>query len=257
VRLDLDVLSDPAKIVEILCDARPVSVPGRRITYHALTGGYVIGEVVRRVTGRDIRAFLRDEVLAPLGFDTFGYGVPEERIADVAENASTGAPSLPPYRWLIERGLGVSVREAARMSNDRRFLTAVIPSGNIIGTASEASRFFQLLLTGGEDGGVRVFGRRTVRRAVAEQSYLEIDSFLGLPVRYGMGFMLGTEAFSLYGAASPRAFGHVGFTNVIAWADPDRDLAVGLMTSGKPFVTPGQLAWLAVPRTIARVCAPR
>ncbi len=255
VRIDLDALADPRRIVEILCDARPVSVPGRRITYHALTGGYVIGEVVRRVTGRDIRAVLRDEVLAPLGFDTFGYGVPAERIGDVAENASTGAPAVPPYRWLIERGLGVSVRAAARMSNDPRFLTAIIPSGNIIGTANEASRFFQVLLAGGEDGGVRVFGRRTVRRAIAEQSYLEIDSFLGLPVRYGMGFMLGTDALSLYGASSGRAFGHVGFTNVIAWADPDRDLAVGLMTSGKPFVTPGQLAWLAIPRTLARVCA--
>ncbi|MSO58665.1 MAG: class A beta-lactamase-related serine hydrolase, partial [Thermoleophilia bacterium] len=125
-KFDLDLLADPERVVQILCDARPLSVPGRRITYHALTGGYVIGEVVRRVTGRDIRRFLREEVLDPLGFDTFGYGVPAARIPEVAENAYTGAPAVPPYRWLVERGLGVSVREAARMSNDPRFLSSII-----------------------------------------------------------------------------------------------------------------------------------
>jgi CubicO group peptidase (beta-lactamase class C family) len=253
-KIDLDLLADYPRIVQILCDAKPLSVPGRRIAYHALTGGFVLGEVVRRVTGRDIRTFLRDEVLAPLGFDAFDYGVPARRIPDVAENAYTGAPSVPPYSWFIDRILGVSARDATVMSNDPRFLTSIIPSGNIIGTANEASRFFELLLREGELDGVRVFDRRTVRRAIAEQSYLEVDSFLGMPVRYGMGFMLGGEVFSPYGPHSPRAFGHIGFTNVIAWADPDRDISVGLMTSGKPFITPGQLTWLAVARTIAREC---
>ncbi len=254
-KIDLDLLADSERIVQILCDAKPLSVPGRRIAYHALTGGFVIGEVVRRVTGRDIRRFLRDEVLAPLGFDAFDYGVPASRIPEVAENAYTGAPSVPPYKWFIERILGVSAREAAAMSNDARFLTSIIPSGNIIGTANEASRFFELLLREGELDGVRVFDRRTVRRAVAEQSYLEIDSFLGIPVRYGMGFMLGTDMLSPFGPDSRHAYGHIGFTNVIAYADPDRDISVGLMTSGKPFITPGQLTWLAVARTIARECA--
>jgi CubicO group peptidase (beta-lactamase class C family) len=146
--------------------------------------------------------------------------------------------------------------KATSMSNDPRFLTAIIPSGNIVGTAEEASRFFQLLLNGGEMDGIRIFEARTIRRAIAEQSYLEIDSFLGMPVRYGLGFMLGAYRFSPYGKGTPNAFGHIGFTNVIAWADPDRQLSVGLMTSGKPFITPGQISWLNVARTIARRCAP-
>jgi len=57
---------------------------------------------------------------------------------------------------------------------------------------------------------------------------------------------------SIYGHATPRAFGHVGFTNVVAYADPDRHISVGLMTSGKPFITPGQLYWVNVARTIAQ-----
>ena len=254
-RVDVGLLSDPERLLTILCDAKPLSVPGRRLAYHALTGGFVLGEVVRRVTGRDIRRVLREDILGPLGFATFDYGVPAGRVTEVAVNAFTGLPSFPPQSWALERALGLGAREATALSNDPRFLTAIVPSGNIIGTANEASRFFQLLLEEGELDGVRVFERRTVRRAVREQSYLEIDSFLGMPVRYGMGFMLGADHFTPYGPHTPRAFGHVGFTNVIAWADPEREISVGLMTSGKPFITPGQISWLRVARTISRVCA--
>ena len=67
-----------------------------------------------------------------------------------------------------------------------------------------------------------------------------------------MGFMLGSKWVSLYGLDTPNAFGHLGFTNVVAWADPDRDLSVCLLTSGKPFITPGQVFWLNVAQSIAR-----
>jgi CubicO group peptidase (beta-lactamase class C family) len=253
-KVDLELIIDTPRILQLICDARPVSVPGRRLAYHALTGGYVLGEVVRRVTGRDLRTFFRDEVLRPLGFRSFDYGVSPDLVDEVAENAFTGMPAFPPYSWLLERSLGVSIHDAVKLSNSPRFLTTIVPSGNIVGTADEGSRFFQLLLNGGELDGVRIFDRRTVRRAVAEQSFLEVDSFLGVPIRYGMGFMLGSNWFSLYGGNTPRAFGHVGFTNVVAYADPDRDISVCLMTSGKPFITPGQLAWLNVARTIAKRC---
>ncbi len=256
VPIDLELVADWDRILALLCEARPLSVPGRRLAYHALTGGYVLGEVVKRVTGKDIRVYLRENILAPLGFTSFDYGVPGDRVGDVAENAFTGLPAIPPQSWLLERALGVGMVEATTMSNDPRFQTAIIPSGNIIGTADEASRFFQLLLNEGELDGVRIFEARTVRRAIAEQSYLEIDSFLGMPVRYGLGFMLGAHTFSPYGKGTPNAFGHIGFTNVIAYADPDRQISVGLMTSGKPFITPGQITWLNVARTIAQRCTP-
>src|SRR5262249_37738865 len=155
------------------------SVPGRRLAYHALTGGFVLGEVVRRVTGRDLRRFFGDEVLTPLGFRSFNYGVAPAGVEQVAENAYTGLPPFPPYSWLLERSLGVGIHDVVRLSNSPLFLTTIVPSGNIVGTANEGSRFFQLLLDGGELDGVRVFDRRTVRRAIAETSFLEIDSFLG------------------------------------------------------------------------------
>jgi CubicO group peptidase (beta-lactamase class C family) len=252
--MDLDLLADWGRVVGLLCDEKPLSPPGRRLAYHALTGGYVVGEVVRRITGMDIRAYLRHEILDPLGFATFDYGIDAARVGEVAENATTGLPALPPQARLLERALGVSLRRATEISNDPRFLTAIVPSGNVIGTAEEASRFFELLLRGGTLGDVRIFEPRTIRRAVAEQSWLEVDSFLGLPIRYGTGFMLGTPFVSLYGRRSSHAFGHVGFTNVVAWADPDRDTSVGLMTSGKPFITPGQLRWLGAIDAISHAC---
>lgn len=256
-RIDLELLADPRRVVDLLCEARPVSVPGRRLAYHALTGGFILGAVVERITGRDIRAFWESEVLAPLGFEHLSYGVPAADVPAVAENVFTGPPTIPLYATILKKAFGVGIREACDLSNDPRFLTAVVPAGNIIGSANEACRFFELLLRGGELDGVRVFGRRTVQRAIMEQTFLEVDSTIGLPVRYGMGFMLGSKWVSFWGHDTPRAFGHVGFTSVSVYADPDRDISVALMTTGKPMISLGQLTWLNVPRTIARVTTRR
>jgi len=58
-----------------------------------------------------------------------------------------------------------------------------------------------------------------------------------MPIAYGNGFMLGNDSLSLFGWQHPNAFGHLGLSNVICWADPDRELAVALLTTGKPIVS--------------------
>jgi CubicO group peptidase (beta-lactamase class C family) len=255
VAMRLELLANPQRVLELLCEQKPFTVPGRELAYHALTGGFIIGELVRRLTGAGIDALLDKAVRKPLGMKSFTYGVPLEQVPRVARNAFTGAPPLPPVSTIVKRVFGVTVREAVAISNDPRFVSALIPSGNLVCTAEEGSRFFELLLQGGALDGVRIFDRRTVHRAVAETSYLEIDGFLGFPVRYGSGFMLGAKWLSLYGPGTPRAFGHLGFTNVVAWADPERDLSACLMTTGKPLITPGQLMWWNVLRAIASRCS--
>ncbi len=252
VEIDLDLLADWERIIELLCETRPTWPPGRRLAYHALTGGYVLGEIVRRVTGRTIREVLRTEILDPLQIAHLDFGVAPEQIPQVARHALTGPPVLFPFSWLMKRALGVAFEDAVRLSNDPRFLTAIVPAGNAIGTANEASRFWQCLLEEGELDGVRVFGRRTVRRARSEQTYLEFDMILGVPVRYGLGFILGGEHLSLYGPHTPQAFGHLGFTNVIAWADPEREIAACLMSSGKPFISAAVLRVYGLVYEIAR-----
>ncbi len=236
--MDPDLLETPEVVVELLCDQKPIWRPGTRLAYHAVTTGFLLAEVVRRVTGQDIRTYLRENVLAPLGFKWMNYGVARENVGLVAVNAMTGPPPLPPISTLFQRALGLPVERVVEVSNDPRFLRSIFPSGNVVATADEASRFFELLRRGGELDGVHVFEPRTVRRAVAEQSYLEPDFTLVLPFRYSLGFMLGAEWFSLYGPYTHHAFGHIGFTNVICWADPARDVAAALLTSGKPLVYP-------------------
>lgn len=244
---DVGLLERPREILALLSSQRPTFRPGRRLAYHALTGGFVLGAVVECVTGKPLRDVMRDEILAPLGFDAFNFGVPPARLHEVAVNAFTGPPILPPLSILLRRALSVDFVEAVRVSNDPRFLTSVVPAGNIVASANEASRFMQLLL----DGGAPVFETRTIQRAIAEQSYLQVDATLGVPVRYSMGFMLGGHIASPYGLRTARAFGHLGFTNVFVYADPARDIAVGFMTSGKPALSPGLARTLMVMQTIA------
>lgn len=247
------LLEHPDDILRLLCEARPTWAPGRRLAYHALTGGYVLGAVLEQVTGKNPRQLL-GEALAPLGFTGFNYGIAPERMHEVAQNAFTGPRVVPGLAQLLRRALSVDFHEAVRISNDPRFLTSIVPAGNIIATANEASRFMQLLVNGGTLDGVEVFEKRTITRAVAETSYLEVDLTLGAPVRYSMGFMLGSRYASVYGLDTAQAFGHLGFTNVLVYADPARELAVALMTSGKPALSPGLARTLWLMQVIAQRC---
>ncbi len=249
---DPNLLRHPEQILALLCEQAPSWRPGRKLGYHALTGGFVLGAVIERVTGRSLREVLATEVRRPLGLASFDFGVPAARLHDVAVNAFTGPPVVPPLATFIKRALSVSFPDAVRMSNDPRYLEEVVPAGNICTTASDAARFMQMLLDGGTLDGQRVLEARTVERARAEPSYLELDLTLGAPVRYGMGFILGARIASPYGLDTPRAFGHLGFTNVFVWADPDRDLAAALLTTGKPALAPAMARTWWLLTTIAR-----
>ena len=240
-------------MLEMLCAAKPRSRPGKLLSYHAVSGGFIVAEIVRRVTGRDIRTVLRQEILKPLGFRWGNYGVSPRDVGRVALSYPTGPPALPPLSTVLERALGLPPDEVTVRSNDPRFLTGIVPSGNVVTTANELSRFFDLLLAGGELDGVRILQPRTIRRAISERAFREIDFSLVAPLRHASGFMLGARAFSLFGPDTEEAFGHLGFTNVLGWADPERALSVGLMTSGKPMLHPalGEL-WLLTERSARR-----
>jgi CubicO group peptidase (beta-lactamase class C family) len=234
--IDLDLLARPERVIELLCAARPRTRPGRLLAYHAVSGGFVLAEVVRQVCGQDIRRVLEKEILEPLRMRWMRYGVVREELPRVAVNAFTGPPVPPPLGRILRNALGTDLEHAVEISNDPRFLLGTIPSANVVTTADELSAFFQCLLQEGELDGVRVFDPRTVHRATVEQSWWEVDFTLGLPIRYGLGFMLGGRV-SLFGTDNPSAFGHLGLSNVMGWADPDRDIAVALLNNGKPLLS--------------------
>lgn len=234
---DLDLLVDPADVEDLLRDLRPSRAPGGPPAYHAVTGGFVMEAVARRATGRSLRDVLAEEIKAPLGLQWFDLGVGPHDVDRVAQNVETGFPLGWPIGALMKRALGKAWGPVLRLSNDDRFLTGVIPSGNVVVTARDVSTFYQCLLEGGSLGGTRVFEEETVANAIQpERPDIEIDRMLGLPMRYSPGFMLGSPSLSLFGWNHPRAFGHVGMSNLFTWADPDRDLVVALLTTGKPVI---------------------
>ena len=235
---DLARVSDRDYMVATLCAARPFARPGRYLAYHAVSGGFILGEVVQRVTGQDIRTVLDQQILQPLGFRWNNYGVAEEDIPQVALNYLTGPPTAPPFSLLLTRALGLGLDELVASSNDPRFLTAIVPAASVVTTAGELSRFYEIFRGGGLLDHVRIVEPETVRHALTEQSRLEVDLSLGFPTRFGYGLMLGAQVLSLYGRDTQHAFGHLGFTNMLAWADPQRALSVAVMTNGKPVLYP-------------------
>jgi len=236
--LELDRAGDREFLVELLRDARPFARAGQFLAYHAVSGGYILGEVVHRAAGKTIREVLAEEILDPLGFRWTNYGVPPEDTGRVALNYITGPPTLPPLSNLLTRALGRPLDELVAATNDDRFVTALVPSANTVTTANELSRFYELMRCGGELDGVRVMRPETIRHALTEQSHLEFDLSLGFPTRFSYGLMLGAARISLYGADTQHAFGHLGFTNILAWADPERALSAAVINNGKPIVYP-------------------
>lgn len=236
--LDLDNLGDRQYMTDILVNASPFAKAGRYLAYHAVSGGFILGEIVHAVTGKDIRQVLADEILDPLGFRWTNYGVAPEDVDQVALNYVTGPPTAPPLSNLLSRALGVGLDDLVKLTNDHRYLTGIVPAANTVTTAWELSRFFELMRCGGELDGVRVMETDTIRRALVERSHLEIDFSLGFPTRFSYGLMLGARVISLYGRDTQHAFGHLGFTNMLAWADPERAISVAVLNNGKPIVYP-------------------
>ncbi|MDX1510942.1 MAG: serine hydrolase domain-containing protein [Nitriliruptorales bacterium] len=248
--LDLEYVQDPDHALQIMIDAKPFHQPGRLVAYHAISGGFVLAEIIKRVTGKPVKQFLEEEILQPLKFERMTYGTPAADVPLVAKGHSAGFPVLPPMSQFFERALGKPLPELNELLNDPRVFAGVIPSGNIVASAREASRFFELLRVGGTLDGVEIFEPRTIRRAITEQSYMQIDFALGFPFRYAYGFMLGAKVFSLYGPETHWAFGHLGYVNTICWADPERKVSGAFLLAGKPIIGPHLYPLWNVMRTI-------
>lgn len=236
--LDLDRINDREFLLNMICDAKPSLRPGKLLAYHAVSGGFILGEIVERVTGKPIRLVLREEILDPLGFRWMSWGVAEEDVPEVGLGYVTGPPLIPPISTIVTRALGAPLDTVVEVSNDPRFLTGTVESANVVTNANELSRFFEIFRCGGELDGVRVMEPRTIRRALTEQSHLEIDLSLGFPTRFSYGLMLGAKLISLYGRDTDLAFGHLGLINIMGWADPERGISAALITSGKPILYP-------------------
>ncbi len=245
-------IADHDYVLDLLCNAKPHS---SKQAYHALTGGFIMAEVVERATGKPISAALDTYFRKPLGMKYFTYGL-DKKYWDIASHShESGFPLIGPLENIPLQVLGVTVDQAVELSNSDVFYDQVLPAGNMFSNAEECSRFYQMILNKGEYNGKQVMRAETIRKARSGDFLPSWDGTFNLPAHFSYGgFMLNTPPLSLFGIDAPRAFGHLGLINILTWADPYRKIAVGLMTSGKPFAGPHLYNFANIPNTINRYC---
>lgn len=230
---------------------RPRTPAGVDVAYHPMTAWFLLGAVIQAVTGRGLRETLRARLLDPMGLATLDYGVPASALGDVARHHVTGPPVPGFMDRIFKRSVGLDFRDAIRLTNEPAFLTAALPSANVIGTPRDTTAFMQMLLDGGVWRGTRVLSPAAVHRLTTPATPVQRDTTLTFPMSYGQGVMMGGDAFSLYGFGTRGAFGHLGLSTVVVYADPRRELAVAFLNTGKPMMAHGMLTWYAVLQQIA------
>ncbi|KUN97989.1 serine hydrolase domain-containing protein [Streptomyces caeruleatus] len=247
-RAGLPVLDHPLTPEEALESGRgpeavagqaPAWEPGTDHGYHALTYGWLLDELVRRVTGRRAGEWLADEVAGPLGLDLW-LGLPESETGRVGRTGRVDGPEPAgglrsrPKRSVTEAyddPDSLTRRAFAAITpfpdqNDPAYLAAALPATNGIATADGLARFYAALI--GEVDGVRLFDPATVEAARAEESSGP-DRVLVVNTRFGLGYMLHGTASPLLG---PGSFGHPGRGGALGFADPESKIAFGYVTNG-------------------------
>ena len=234
--LPAGALFDWTAMTAALAETAPWWTPGERHGYHAITYGHLVGEVIRRVDGRSVGAFLRDEVTGPLRADFF-IGVPEEtdgRAAEVLPPPPPGEPTI--WDTLLADPESVSGRTFLNpprplgLVNTRAWRAAEIPGSNGHTSARGVARVYAALARGGELDGVRLLAPATIEGAIAEQSRGR-DAVLTLPTRFATGFMLAMPGGIFNCGPGRRTFGHPGHGGSIGFADPDARVGFGYVTN--------------------------
>ncbi len=176
-----------------LAEQVPLWAPGTRAGYHALTQGFLVGEVIRRVTGRSVGTFFADEVAGPLAAD-FHIGLAarhDDRVALVIAPPAPPAPSAQPADRTASSPPAAGnppVRPAD--ANTTGWRRAEIPAAGGHGNARSVAAVQSVLACGGAVGSVRLLSAAGCERALEEQ-YNGVDHILGVRMRYGMGYGLG------------------------------------------------------------------
>ena len=238
--------------------ARPIHEPGTKTGYHGLTYGFLVGELLQRVTGKRFSRLVQEELVAPLGLDGMYVGAPKSELDRAAELMWSGdrAPGqssrLASIVWIgqalerggeaahwLLRGLGIdldlaSILDALAPRGISSFqfdhhdtLQAAIPAANGLFTARSLARMYACLACGGELDGVRLISRKTLGRATRVQGKSARTVVIPLDMRWRLGY----HGVATTAGIPRRAFGHFGFGGSGAWADPRRELAVGLIVN--------------------------
>ncbi len=220
--LDFDParLDDWRAVTEATAAIEAMWEPGTAIGYHPVTFGFALGEVIRRVDGREPRDFLRDELFEPLGMEA-SLGT-DDPAGIVPLHAMSEVTFQDP------EGVEGRTSDIVRRFSDPVLLRGQLPAANAIGTAEALARFYAMLEQRGRLDGTRILDAATV--AEATRVHVEgMDVVTGLPSSFGLGFLAG-GVFAPFDRLG--VFGHTGQQCTLSYADPARGLAVAYVTNG-------------------------
>jgi CubicO group peptidase (beta-lactamase class C family) len=208
--------------------------PGTKHGYHALTFGYLVGEVVRRISGQAVGTYFRKEIAEPLGLDCH-IGLSEEYDARTAEMLPMPPPEGEdnPIAKALSDPESMTFKAFASPPdlmlpgtvNSRAWRAAEIPAANGHTDARSLARLYGALAQGGELDGYEVLTLEAIDRARVEQSYGEDAVLFGLPSRFGLGFMLDLPENRI--VPQGDMFGHPGAGGSIGFADPEAGIGFG------------------------------
>jgi len=231
--LSFDDAMAVAPMVEALAAQAPIWAPGTKHGYHAVTYGWLAGELVRRVDGRTLGRYFDEEISAPLGLE-FWIGLPESEEKRVARLEASPPPDDPRIRAMIEQftGPGTMIYKALTCNgalsqegdnafNSRAVHATEMPAANGITTARSLARMYAA--TVGPVDGIRLIDDDTMKAASAE-AVNGPDAVLVFPSQFGMGFM---RHGTLTPMLASRSFGHAGAGGSLGYADPDAKVGYG------------------------------
>jgi CubicO group peptidase (beta-lactamase class C family) len=213
------------EIVAAICAYPAEYVPGTRAGYHATSGWYVLAEILRRVDGRRIDRFLREEFFEPLGMRDSFLGIPPARQAELEPRLAKV------HLGQTEREHFASPEFISQFNGDAE-IARVNPSGGGRGPARDLGRFYELLIAKGRWEERTLIDARTVQLFTACHRWDLPDKTLGgAPLPWGLGFCLYGNA-DVYTGVSRHVFGHSGMVSGVSFADPDSGLVCVTVTTG-------------------------
>lgn len=217
-------------VVQAMEEIDPVFEPGEQPAYHTFNYGWVVGELIRRLSGQHVDEYVAEHVFDPLRMDRSSIGLDSDDDDDVALLA--GFEVFDRCRDPGE-GLGIPASESADAFNNEAVRRAVIPAANGIGTARDMARFYACMANGGEHDGTRLLDEETVAEATRTHAETDADGTLSRPARYALGFWTGGLANDMFGSFSrERMFGHAGLGSIFGWGDPELNVGFAYVTNG-------------------------
>lgn len=218
---------------ERLAAAEPWWTPGSRSSYHAMTFGFLVGEVVRRIAGKTVGQFFRSQVADKLGDVDFYIGVPESEHHRIVDVFGGGGGLAKPKD--ADPSIIAMVKNTPRIApdavNSAAWRSAELPAGNGHGDARSLARVYAALASGGALGGVRLVSTPAIER-MREPQPEGVDMYIGslaggATMAWRLGFMPNLGGYG----PTQTSFGHTGFGGSFAMCDPESELSIAYVTS--------------------------